>query len=251
MNLPGILKKVAANQRGMILVTGPTGSGKSTTLAALIEEINRSSPHHIITIEDPIEFSFQDRKAVINQREIGVDTLSFATALRSAMRQDPDVILVGELRDLETVEIALSAAETGHLVLATLHTLDAPESINRIVSFFEPHHQNQIRLQIGSVLRAVISQRLMPAKAGGRVAALEIMLNTGTIYECIVDSTRTKEIPDHMMRGSSQYGTQTYDQAIYRHLMAGIIDVDVAMRYANNPDELQLRLSGIGADDWA
>jgi len=251
LNLPAIIKKIAANQRGMILVTGTTGSGKSTTLAAIIEEINRGSPHHIVTIEDPIEFSFQDRKAVINQREVGVDTLSFASALRSAMRQDPDVILVGELRDLETVEIALSAAETGHLVLATLHTLDAPESINRIVSFFEPHHQNQIRLQIGSVLRAVISQRLMPAKAGGRVAALEIMINTGTIYECIVDSTRTKEIPDHMMKGANQYGTQTYDQAIYRHLMNGTIDADVAMRYANNPDELQLRLSGIGADDWA
>lgn len=251
LSLPPVIKKIAANQRGLVLVTGTTGSGKSTTLAALIEEINRSSAHHIVTIEDPIEFSFQDKKAVINQREVGVDTLSFASALRSALRQDPDVILVGELRDLETVEIAMAAAETGHLVLATLHTLDAPEAINRVVSFFEPHHQTQIRLQLGSVLRAVISQRLMPAKAGGRIAALEIMINTGTIYECIVDSTRTKEIPDHMAKGAQQYGTQTYDQAIYRHLTGGIIDVDVAMRYANNPDELQLRLSGIGGDDWA
>ncbi len=251
LNLPATIKKVAANQRGLVLVTGTTGSGKSTTLAAMIEEINRGSAHHIMTIEDPIEFSFQDKKSVINQREIGVDTLSFAAALRSALRQDPDVILVGELRDLETVEIAMAAAETGHLVLATLHTLDAPESINRIVSFFEPHHQAQIRLQLGSVLKAVVSQRLMPAKAGGRIAALEIMINTGTIYECIIDPTRTKEIPDHMAKGAHQYGTQTYDQSIFRHLTAGTIDVDVAMRYANNPDELQLRLSGIGGDDWA
>lgn len=251
LSLPPVLKKIAANPRGLVLVTGTTGSGKSTTLAALIEEINRTEPHHIVTIEDPIEFGFQDRKAVINQREVGVDTLSFSTALRSAMRQDPDVMLVGELRDLETVEIALAAAETGHLVMSTLHTLDAPESINRLLGFFEPHHQQQIRMQIGSVLRAIISQRLMPAKMGGRVPALEIMINTGTIYECIIDPTRTKEIPDHMARGASQYGTQTYDQSIFRAIHAGLIDVDTGLRYANNPDELQLRLSGIGGEDWA
>ena len=251
LGLPQVIKKIAANPRGLVLVTGTTGSGKSTTLAAIIEEINRTSAHHIVTIEDPIEFSFTDRKSVINQREVGVDTLSFTSALRSAMRQDPDVVLVGELRDLETVEIALAAAETGHLVLSTLHTLDAPESINRILGFFEPHHQQQIRLQLGSVLRAIISQRLMPAKAGGRVPAVEIMINTGTIYECIVDPGRTKEIPDHMARGLSQYGTQTYDQSIFRAINAGLVDTDVGIRYANNPDELQLRLSGIGGEDWA
>lgn len=251
LGLPPVLKKIAANPRGLVLVTGTTGSGKSTTLAAIIEEINRTVSHHIVTIEDPIEFSFQDKKSVINQREVGVDTLSFTAALRSAMRQDPDVVLVGELRDLETVEIALAAAETGHLVLSTLHTLDAPESINRILGFFEPHHQQQIRLQLGSVLRAIVSQRLMPARAGGRVPAVEIMINTGTIYECIVDPTRTKEIPDHMARGASQYGTQTYDQSIFRAIQAGLIDVDAGIRYANNPDELQLRLSGIGGEDWA
>lgn len=251
LGLPPVLKKIAANPRGLILVTGTTGSGKSTTLAALVEEINRSVPHHVVTIEDPIEFSFQDKKAVINQREVGVDTLSYATALRAALRQDPDVILVGELRDLETVEIALAAAETGHLVLATLHTLDAPETINRLVSFFEPHHQSQIRLQLGSVLRAILSQRLVPTKTGGRIAAVEIMINTGTISECIIDSARVKEIPDHIAKGTGQYGTQTYDQSIYRLLAAGHIELDQAMRFASNPDELQLRLSGIGGEDWA
>ena len=251
LGLPPVIKKIASNPRGLVLVTGTTGSGKSTTLAAIVEEINRNHPHHIVTIEDPIEFSFQDKRSMINQREIGVDTLSFATALRAAMRQDPDVILVGELRDMETVEIAMAAAETGHLVLATLHTLDAPETINRVVGFFEPHHQNQMRLQLGSVLRAVLSQRLVPTKAGGRIAAVEVMINTGTIYECIVDSSRTKEIPDHMAKGTNQYGTQTFDQAVYRLLMAGVIDVDTALRNANNPDEIQLRLSGIGADEWA
>ena len=250
LKLPEIIRKIALYPRGLVIVTGTTGSGKSTTLAAMIEEINRSVRHHIMTIEDPIEYTYRDRKSLINQREVGVDSVSFATALRAALRQDPDVILVGELRDLETVEIALSAAETGHLVMGTLHTLDAPESINRLVSFFEPHHQGQIRLQLASTLRAVLSQRLIPTRTGGRAAAVEIMLNTGTISECIADANRTKEIPDHMAKGKLAHGTQTFDQAVYDLVKRNIVDKDVAMRYVNNPDELELRLSGIGTEDW-
>jgi twitching motility protein PilT len=250
LNLPKILKDISLYPRGLVIVTGTTGSGKSTTLAAMIEEINRSVRHHIMTIEDPIEYTYRDRKSLINQREVGVDSVSFASALRAALRQDPDVIMVGELRDLETVEIALSAAETGHLVMGTLHTLDAPESINRLVSFFEPHHQKQIRLQLSSTLRAVLSQRLLPTRSGARIAAVEIMINTGTISECISDENRTKEIPDHMAKGRLTYGTQTFDQAVLDLVQRDVVDKKVALRYVNNPDELELRLSGIGADDW-
>lgn len=250
LNLPNVLKDVALTPRGLLLVTGTTGSGKSTTLAAIIEEINRSLPHHILTIEDPIEFTFRDRRSVINQREVGVDSADFESALRSALRQDPDAILVGELRDKETVEIALQAAETGHLVLGTLHTLDAAESINRVIGFFEPHHQQQIRYQLSSVLVAVLSQRLIKAKAGGRVAAVEIMMNTGTVSECITDASRIKEIPDHMASGRKVYGSQTFDQAVYRLLKDGKITETNALAAVNNPDELSLRLRGIGADDW-
>jgi twitching motility protein PilT len=249
LKLPAILKKVAREPRGMVLVTGATGSGKSTTLAAIMEEINRTFSHHILTIEDPIEFVFPDQKCVVNQREVGLDAPNFHQALRSALRQDPDVILIGEMRDLETVEIALHAAETGHLVLATLHTIDAHETINRLVGFFEPHQQAQIRLQLGSVLRAVLSQRLVPAVAGGRVAALEVMLNTGTVYECIVDGSRTREIRDHIRRGRAQYGMQTFDQALYDHITAGRVLHDNGLRFANNPDELALRLSGLMDED--
>jgi twitching motility protein PilT len=245
LELPPILKKVARESRGMVLVTGSTGSGKSTTLAAMIEEINRTLQHHILTIEDPIEFLFEDRRSVVNQREVGLDAPNFHQALRSALRQDPDVILIGELRDLETVQIALHAAETGHLVFATLHTIDAHEAINRIVGFFEPHQQQQTRIQLGSVLRAVISQRLVPATAGGRVAALEVMLNTGTIYECIVDGSRTREVRDHIRKGRAQYGMQTFDQALYDHISNGKVSQEQGLRFANNPDEVALRLSGL------
>ena len=251
LGLPEVLKKISQMPRGLVLVTGTTGSGKSTTLAALLEEVNRTLPHHVLTIEDPIEFMFKDRRSVINQREVGVDSLSFAAALRAALRQDPDVILVGELRDLETVEIALHAAETGHLVLSTMHTLDAPETINRIVGFFDPHHQSQIRYQLASTLKAVISQRLVPTATGGRIAAQEIMINSGTISECIADLTRVKEIPDHMARNTKLYGTQTFDQAVYRLIQAGTVRVEDGLRFANNPDEVQLRLSGIGGEEWA
>ncbi|MFN7146077.1 MAG: type IV pilus twitching motility protein PilT [Myxococcota bacterium] len=248
LQLPPVLKQVAKEPRGLVLVTGATGSGKSTTLAAIIEEINRTLPHHILTIEDPIEFVFSDQRCVVNQREVGLDAVNFHAALRSALRQDPDVILIGELRDLETVEIAMHAAETGHLVLGTLHTIDAHETINRIIGFYEPHQQQHIRLQLGSVLRSVISQRLVPATQGGRVAALEVMLNTGTVYECIIDASRTREIRDHIRKGRAQYGMQTFDQALYELITAGKVQQEQALRFANNPDEVALRLSGL-ADD--
>lgn len=249
LKLPQVLKKIAREPRGMILVTGATGSGKSTTLASIIEEINRNLPHHILTIEDPIEFVFTDQKSIVNQREVGLDATNYHAALRAALRQDPDVILIGELRDLETVEIAMHAAETGHLVLGTLHTIDAHETINRLLGFFEPHQQHQMRLQLGSVLRSVVSQRLVPAAGGkGRVAAMEIMINTGTVYECIVDANRTREIRDHIRRGRAQYGMVTFDQSLYELITTNAVTQADGLRFANNPDEVALRLSGL-ADD--
>ncbi len=249
LQLPATLKDIAQEARGMVLVTGATGSGKSTTLAAIIEEINRTHSHHILTIEDPTEFIFTDQKSVINQREVGVDSAEFHSALRAALRQDPDVIFIGELRDLETVEIALQAAETGHLLLGTLHTIDAHETINRLLGFFEPHQQAQIRLQLGSVLKAVISQRLVPAVGGGRAAAIEIMRNNGTVYECIVDGRRTREIRDHIRKGRANYGMQTFDQHIFDLIKAERITQDDGMRAANNPDELMLKITGLSDDD--
>jgi twitching motility protein PilT len=250
LGLPKVVKQIAQVQRGLVLVTGATGSGKSTTLAALVEEVNRTRHAHILTIEDPIEFSFTDRQAVINQREIGSDTRSFAVALRAALRQDPDIILVGELRDAETVEVALQAAETGHLVLSTLHTIDAPDTVSRIVGFFEPHQHPQIRTLMAHNLQAVISQRLLQTQSGGRIAAVEILLNRGNVPECLADPQRIKELNDLMAKGAAQYGSQTFDQAIYRLIRGGTISVDVGLRFANNPDDLQLRLNGIGAEGW-
>ncbi len=247
LGLPDVLEKIASEPRGLVLVTGTTGSGKSTTLAAIVEQINRTRASHILTIEDPIEFAFRDQRSVINQREIGVDTADFPTALRAALRQDPDTILVGELRDHASLEIALAAAETGHLVLSTIHSMNAPETINRIVGFFEPHAQPQVRRQLGATVRAIISQRLVPRQGGGRIAALEIMLNTGSVYECIVDATRTKEIPDLIAEGHEQYGSQTFDQALFAFIEQQTITVPDAMRYATSPDNLSLRLSGIGS----
>jgi twitching motility protein PilT len=245
LRMPAVLKEIAAQPRGLVLVTGITGSGKSTTLAAMVEEINRTQANHIVTIEDPIEFAFTDQQSVINQREIGVDTLTFSSALRAALRQDPDAIFVGELRDRETVEIALNAAETGHLVLSTLHTIDSTETINRIIGFFSPHHHQQIRVQLASVLRATLSQRLIRSKLGGRVAAVEIMRNTGVITDCILDAQRSNEIPDLMARNHTVYGTQTFDQAVYALLQDGVIDKEQALRSVNNPDELELKIQGI------
>jgi len=244
--LPKILEKTAGEQRGLILVTGTTGSGKSTTLAAMIDHINATETCHIMTIEDPIEFLIRDKRSIVNQREVGVDTMSFGQALKSALRQDPDVILVGEMRDLETIETALTAAETGHLVMSTLHTLDATETINRIISAFPPYQQKQVRLQLGSVLRAVVSQRLVPRADGrGRVPAIEVLLATTRVRELIEDKDRTKEIPDAIAQGHLSYGMQTFDQSLMGLLRAGLITYEEALRQATNPDDFALRVSGV------
>jgi len=244
--LPKILEKVAGEQRGLILVTGTTGSGKSTTLAAMVDHINSSETCHIMTIEDPIEFLVRDKRSIVNQREVGVDTLSFAQALKSALRQDPDVILVGEMRDLETIETALTAAETGHLVLSTLHTLDATETIARIVSAFPPHQQKQVRLQLGSVLRAVVSQRLVPRADGkGRVAAVEVLVANSRIREMIEDKDRTKEITQAISQSFTTYGMQTFDQSLMGLFKQNLIAYEEALRQCSNPDDFALRVSGI------
>ncbi|MBK8011489.1 MAG: type IV pilus twitching motility protein PilT [Deltaproteobacteria bacterium] len=246
LNLPQILKTIAMEERGMVLVTGTTGSGKSTTLAGMIDHINTHKTAHIMTVEDPIEFLIRDRRSVINQREVGVDTLSFSQALKSALRQDPDVILVGEMRDLETIETALLAAETGHMVFSTLHTLDATETISRVVSVFPPHQQRQIRLQLGAVLKAVICQRLVPTRdERGRVAALEIMRQTPRIRELVEDKDRTKEIHDAIADGHISYGMQTFDQALMAHYKNGIISYEEAMKQASNASNFALRVQGI------
>jgi twitching motility protein PilT len=246
LGLPVVLKKIAAEERGLVLVTGTTGSGKSTTLAALIDHINRTRSTHIITIEDPIEYLHRDNQSIVNQREIGVDTRSFSLALRSALRQDPDVILVGEMRDTETIETALHAAETGHLVLSTLHTLDAAETINRIISVFPPHQQKQVRIQLAAVLKAAIAQRLIPSVDGGsRVPAVEVLVTTAFIRDAIVDRDKTHLIQGAIAQGTSQYGMQTFDQSIFGLYSQGLIALDEAMRWASNVDEFKLRVHGI------
>jgi twitching motility protein PilT len=244
--LPPVLEVVAGERRGLILVTGTTGSGKSTSLAAVIDYINSTRTEHIMTIEDPIEFLHRDKKSLVNQREVEVDTKSFALALRSALRQDPDVILVGEMRDYETIETALTAAETGHLVLSTLHTLDATETVNRIISVFPPHQQKQIRLQLASVLKAVISMRLVPRADGkGRVPAVEVLRSTQYIKDCIENKEKTKLIRDAIAAGTSQYGMQTFDQSLYRLYRQDLISFEEALRQATNPDEFKLKVAGI------
>jgi len=244
--LPPVLKKIAAEERGLILVTGTTGSGKSTTLAAMVDEINSTRATHVMTIEDPIEYLHRDRRSIVNQREIGVDTDSFSHALRSALRQDPDVILVGEMRDFETIQTALLAAETGHLVFSTLHTIDATETINRIIAVFPPHQQKQIRLQLSSVLRSVLSQRLIPrTDAKGRVPAVEVLITTPYIRECIVDKEKTHLIHGAIAAGTSQYGMQTFDQSIFGLFEKGYVSYEEALRWASNIDEFKLRVQGI------
>jgi twitching motility protein PilT len=244
--LPPILEKICGEERGLVLVTGTTGSGKSTTLAAMIDHINANETNHIMTVEDPIEFLIRDKRSIINQREVGVDTMSFSQALKSALRQDPDVILVGEMRDYETIETALHAAETGHLVMSTLHTLDATETINRIVSAFPPHQQKQVRLQLASVLKAVVSQRLIPRADGkGRVAAVEILRVTARVREMIEDKDRTKEIHDAIAQGFDSYGMQTFDQSLMGLVRNGLVSYEEAHRQATNPDDFALRFSGI------
>jgi len=244
--LPEVLEKIAFSQRGLVLVTGTTGSGKTTTLAAMLDYINTYRRENIITIEDPIEYLHKDKKSTISQREVGMDVSGFGRGLRACLREDPDVILVGEMRDLDTIETALLAAETGHLVFSTLHTLDAPESINRIISVFAPHHQRQVRLQLASILKAIISMRLIPRMDGqGRVPAVEVMISTPYIAECISDREKTTLIKDAVAAGVSQYGMQTFDQSIYQLYRDGYISFEQGMKYSSNPDNFKLRVMGI------
>jgi twitching motility protein PilT len=246
LGLPPILNNIAEERRGLILVTGTTGSGKSTTLAAIVDHINQTRNCHIVTIEDPIEFLHKDKRSFITQREVDVDTRSFAEALRGSLRQDPDVILVGEMRDLETIETALLAAETGHLVLSTLHTLDAPETLTRIITAFPPYQQKSIRIQLAGLLRAVVSQRLMKsAKGNSRVPAVEVLISTPLIRDYILHEDKTASIRDAIAAGTSQYGMQTFDQSLFYLYQSGLITLDEALRGTTNQDEFRLRLAGI------
>jgi twitching motility protein PilT len=246
LGLPPVLKRIAQEERGLVLVTGTTGSGKSTTLAAMIDYINATRNCHIMTVEDPIEYLHRDHHSIVNQREVNVDTSSFSHALRSALRQDPDVILVGEMRDFETVETALLAAETGHLVFSTLHTLDATETVNRIIAVFPPHQQRQVRIQLASVLKAAIAQRLLPrADELGRVPAVEVMVTTAFIRDCIIDKDRTSQIHGALASGTSQYGMQTFDQSIFSLYQQGFVTLEEALRWASNVDEFKLKVQGI------
>jgi twitching motility protein PilT len=244
--LPPVLERICEERRGLVLCTGTTGSGKSTTLAAMVDYINNSRGEHIMTIEDPIEFLHRDKKSIVNQREVDVDTRGFSVALRAALRQDPDVVLVGEMRDFETIETALLAAETGHLVFSTLHTLDATETVNRIISVFPPHHQKQIRIQLSQVLKAIISLRLVPRADGlGRVPAAEVLISTAYIRECIENKEKTKYIREQIALGTSQYGMQTFDQSLYQLYKSGLITLDEALKRATNPDEFKLKIQGV------
>ncbi|MEK6527944.1 MAG: type IV pilus twitching motility protein PilT [Nitrospirota bacterium] len=246
LNLPVVLKKISMEPRGLVLVTGTTGSGKTTSLAAMIDYINSNRTDHVMTIEDPIEFLHRDKSSIVNQREVGTDTESFSRALRAALRQDPDVILVGEMRDFETIQTALVAAETGHLVLSTLHTVDAAETVNRIISVFPPYQHKQVRVQLASVLRAIISMRLAPRADGkGRVPAVEVLIATATIKACIEDPDKTKQISDVIAQGYSQYGMQTFDQSLLSLYRDGLITYEEALRRASNPDDFVLKVKGI------
>jgi twitching motility protein PilT len=246
LGLPQVVGEIGDEERGIILLTGTTGSGKSSTLAAIIDQINRTSAKHIVTIEDPIEFLHRDRRSIINQREVGTDTTSFARALRRVLRQDPDVILVGEMRDEETVSTALSAAETGHLVLSTLHTLDAPETINRIIDFFPPHQGQQVRAMLAGTLKAVISQRLVRTVDGsGRVACCEILRMTGRVKDMIMNPEETGRLTDAIHEGT-YYGMQTFDQALLQHVQAGRVSMDEALKAATSPHDFKLMVAADG-----
>jgi twitching motility protein PilT len=248
LNLPPVLKKLCSEERGLILVTGTTGSGKSSTLAAMIDQINNSRTCNIITIEDPVEFLHRDNKCIISQREVGTDTPTFSSALKGALRQDPDVILVGEMRDYETIETAMTAAETGHLVMSTLHTMDAPETINRIISVFPPYHQRQVRIQMASIIKGIVSQRLVPRSDGkGRVPAVEVLLGTARVKECIDDKDKTKQIRDAIAQGYVSYGMQTFDQSLMKLFTAKLITYEEALRQSSNPDDFALKVSGISS----
>ena len=246
LSLPDVISNLAEEARGIILLTGTTGSGKSTTLAAMIDHINSTSRRHIVTLEDPIEYLHRDKMSIINQREVGNDTESFGRALRRVLRQDPDVILIGEMRDEETVRTALSAAETGHLVLSTLHTLDATETINRIIDFFPPHHQQQARVMLASTLRAAISPRLLPRIDGSdRIAAAEVLVSTGRVQDLILNPEETGKISDVIAAGAF-YGMQTFDQALLNYVMEGIVAEDVALEFATSPHDFKMMLDARG-----
>jgi len=246
LSLPLVIERICEETRGLVLVAGTTSCGKSTTLAAMVDHINSTRTDHIITIEDPIEFLHRDKKGFVNQREVDVDTPSFASALRAALRQDPDVILVGEMRDLETIQTALLAAETGHLVLSTLHTTDATETVQRIITVFQPSEQKQIRLQLASALKAVICQRLVRKSDGrGRVPSVEVLIATEYIRDCIISPEKTRMIKDALASGVSQYGMQTFDQSLYDLYTQGLITLEEALINSSNPNEFKLRVAGI------
>jgi twitching motility protein PilT len=248
LNLPPVIKKLVLEERGLVLVTGATGTGKSTTLAGIIDFINANRNAHIVTVEDPIEYLHRDKKSIINQREVGFDTEGFEVALKSALRQDPDVILVGEMRDHETIETALTAAETGHMVLSTLHTIDATETVNRIISVFPPYQQRQVRLQLASVITGIISQRLVSRADGkGRVPAVEIMISTARTRELIDDKEKTKQLREAIQQGFIAYGMQTFDQSLMGLLKRKLITFEEALRQCSNPDDFKLKVSGISS----
>jgi twitching motility protein PilT len=248
LDLPPVIERIASERRGLVLVTGTTGSGKSTTLAAMIDHINRNADRHVITIEDPIEYLHRDDRSIITQREIGGDCMSFAAGLKGALRQDPDVILVGEMRDLETIETAILAAETGHLVMSTLHTLDAAETVTRVISAFPDHQRGQARLILASILKGCISQRLVPRADGhGMVPAVEVMVSTGLVKECITQPERTREIRDAIARGYTTYGMQTFDQSLMALWREGLITFEEALAQSTNPDDFALKARGISS----
>ena len=246
LSLPPVIRELAEEERGIVLLTGTTGSGKSTTLAAMIDHINSTRRRHIVTVEDPLEFLHEDKKSIINQREVGMDTGSFKRALRRVLRQDPDVILVGEMRDEETVHTALSAAETGHLVFSTVHTVDAAETVNRLIDFFPPHMHNQVRAMIASTLKGAVSQRLVPTIDGsGRIACCEVLRMTGRVRDMIVDPAQTGKLPEVIAEGSF-YGMQTFDQHLFEHLKAGRVEMDTAVQFATSPHDFKLLVAADG-----
>jgi twitching motility protein PilT len=246
LQLPKVLEDIALKPRGLVLVTGVTGSGKSTTLAAMIQHLNQQHKANVITIEDPIEFLHRDINCHINQREVGTDTASFAQALRRVLRQDPDVILIGEIRDLETLDAALKAADTGHMVFSTLHTMDATQTIQRVLSFYPPHQQAEVRFSLANALQAVVSQRLVPrADKPGRVPAIEILINTAAVRDQIRDMQSALNIPDLIKEGTVQYGMQAFDQSLMQWYSQGVISYDSAMFYATSPAEFALRVQGV------
>ena len=252
LSLPSVIEKICGETRGLVLVAGTTSCGKSTTLAAMLDHINSTRTDHIITIEDPIEFNHRDKKGFVNQREVDVDTPSFASALRAALRQDPDVILVGEMRDMETIQTALLAAETGHLVFSSLHATDATEAVQRILTVFQPSEQKQARLQLASTLKAVICQRLVKKSDGiGRVPAVEVLVSTEFIRDCIINPEKTRLIREALASGVSQYGMQTFDQSLFDLYSRGLITIEEALINSSNPDEFKLRVAGIRTETEA